>query len=98
MHDHDDGDYEAVVKRLAKDAGRSSREHTIERAFGHKAMPTILRSLLDETNGRKRPALEKVNDRLRDAEWYDHEANGLVSPNTFYAWLNTYGEGLGDVV
>lgn len=90
-------DYDEAVEAIVKDAGRSSREHTIERAFGNKAMPTILRSLLDETNGRKRPALEKVNDRLRNADWYDHEEKGLVSPNTFYAWLSTYGEGLGDV-
>lgn len=95
---HGDDDYDEAVEAIVKDASRSSREHTIERAFGNKAMPTILRSLLDETNGRKRPALQKINDRLRDAEWYDHESNGVVSPNTFYAWLNQYGEGLGDVV
>jgi hypothetical protein len=91
-------EYEATVKQLAKDAKRGGREHTVERAFGNKAMPSILRSLLDETGGAKRPALRKVNDRLREADWYDHEEKGVVSPNTFYAWLDRYGEALGDVV
>lgn len=90
-------DYEAAVKNLVKDAKRGGREHTVERAFGNKGMPAILRSLLDETGGSKRPALRKINNRLRDAEWYDHEENGLVSPNTFYKWVNRYGEGLSDV-
>lgn len=94
--DHETG-YASIVKRLEKDASRSSRERQLERIFG-ESMPVLLRRTLDQTGGRKRPALNKINERLRNTEAYDHEEKGVVSPNTFYSWLKTYSEALGDVV
>jgi len=96
-HDHDGGGYAAIVKEMEKDAARSTRERELERIFG-ESMPVLLRRTLDGTGGSKRPALRKLNDRLRNDDQYDHESNGLVSPNTFYSWLNTYSEALSDLV
>lgn len=93
----DDTGYETIVKDMARDKARSSRERQLERVFG-ESMPVLLRRILDNTGGAKRPALEKINNRLRNSEAYDHEKNGVVSPNTFYSWLNTYSESLSDLV
>lgn len=95
-HDVDDDAYESIVKSMEKDLARSSRERQIERVIG-EPMPRILRRFLDRHNGSKRPALREINSRLEEAEDYDHETHGKVSPNTFYGWLDTYGEALSDV-
>lgn len=95
--DVEPAEYGTIVKDMSKDASRTSRERELERVFG-ESMPVVLRRVLDDTGGRKRPAIAKINDRLRNSEHYDHEAKGLVSPPTFYSWLDTYGEALSDVV
>lgn len=63
---------------------RTGREEEVEQALGG-SMPGILRRLLNDSGGSKRPAMRKLNERLTEA---GVESN--VSPNTFYGWLDKY--------
>lgn len=77
--------YEGVVEKAATTVQkRTSREEEVENALGG-SMPGILRRSLNASNGRKRPALRSLNERLTEA---GVESN--VSPNTFYDWLDKY--------
>lgn len=82
--------YAEIFEKMAKSVGKSSRERQLEQTFG-EPMKRLLIRVLDETDGRKRPALRKLNDRLRENGGYDHESHGVISPNTFYNWCDRYG-------
>lgn len=80
-----EGSYVEVVEKMGAVVGkRSSREAEIEEALGDH-LPRVVRSLLGENDGRKRPALRALNERLDDAGM-----SADVSPNTFYGWIDKY--------
>lgn len=90
---HDKPDWErygSILEKMAESYSKSSRERQLERAFG-EPMKRLLIRVLDRHDGRKRPALRELNERLVEHDEYDADANGKISPNTFYAWLNRYG-------
>jgi hypothetical protein len=84
--DHPDGEAyrETIAKMGASLQKRGTREEEVETELG-VSMPGLLRRLMDEHNGRKRPALADLNDRLDEVGM---ETN--VSNRTFYAWLEKY--------
>lgn len=82
--------YEQVFKDMDRVLAKSSRERQLEQAFG-EPMKRLLIRVLDNHDGRKRPAMRSLNDRLRENDNYDHESNGVISPNTFYSWCDRYG-------
>lgn len=84
--------YAETFEKMEKSLTKSSRERQLERAFG-EPMKRLLIRVLDDHNGRKRPAMRSLNDRLRESDDYDHEAHGVISPNTFYNWCDRYGVG-----
>lgn len=78
-------EYERTVEKAgASLQKRTTREEEVEKALG-VSMPGLLRRLMDENDGRKRPARMDLNDRLDDAGM---DAN--VSNRTFYSWLGKY--------
>ena len=78
-------EYRATVEKMASiHKSRTSREEEVEKALG-VSMPDLLRRLMDEYDGRKRPALKDLNGRLDDAEM---DTN--VSNRTWYSWLDKY--------
>ena len=81
--------YADTFERMEKSLSKSSRERQLEQAFG-EPMKRLLIRVLEEEDGRKRPAMRKLNDRLRDDDGYDHDTHGVISPNTFYNWCNRY--------
>lgn len=92
-HDAPDWDrYGSIFEKMAKSYTKSSRERQLEQTFG-EPMKRLLIRVLDRHDGRKRPALRELNERLVENESYDAEANGKISPNTFYRWLDRYGIG-----
>jgi hypothetical protein len=78
-------EYRATIEKMASiHKSRTSREEEVEKALGI-SMPDLLRRLMDEYDGRKRPALKDLNGRL------DNEGmNANVSSATFYDWLSKY--------
>jgi len=92
-HNHKPPDWEAYAKtfkQMEKSLNKSSRERQLERTFG-EPMKRLLIRVLDDHDGRKRPALRKLNDRLRENDDYDDESYGVISPNTFYDWCDRFG-------
>jgi len=67
----------------------SSRVREVELAIG-RVIPDVLDEVMSSNGGSKRPALEELNRMLRESEGYDHDERGLVSPNTFYEWLDRH--------
>jgi len=80
-------DYEAVVKRVAADHGRTPRERDLERAFGPgRPLPDVLTELRDECRDNRTEMVRRLNDRLNEA---DGVRDGL-SRSTLYNYLKKY--------
>lgn len=78
-------DYEKIVAKAATTVKkRTSREDEIEQTLDC-SVPGLLSDLMEEHDGRKRPARKDLNDRL-DAEGMERK----VSSSTFYNWLEKY--------
>ena len=86
-HDHDTT-YGDVVDRVSKATNPTRRMREVEQALGGH-IPQILRECL-ESAGSKEGALRKLNNRLVEAEEYDHEERGQVSKPTLYDWARRY--------
>jgi len=84
--DHPSGEeYQNIIEKAASSLQkRTTREEEVEKALG-VSMPGLLRRLMDEYDGRKRPALKDLNERLDD-----EDMNANVSSATFYKWLKKY--------
>lgn len=78
-----------AYSRIAKQTTPTRRMREVEDALGGY-IPVVLRQCLESSDGTKRGALRKLNGRLENADGYDHEEHGKVSPNTLYSWLDTY--------
>ena len=85
--DHMTGEeYENVIEKAASSLQkRSTREEEEVKQALTCSMPGLLRRLMDEYDGRKRPALKDLNGRLDD-----EGMNANVSSATFYDWLSKY--------
>lgn len=84
--DHPSGaEYRNIIEKAASSLQkRTTREEEVEKAL-EVSMPGLLRRLMDEYDGRKRPALKDLNERLDD-----EGMNANVSSATFYDWLEKY--------
>lgn len=89
--------YRDVVKTIDAEPVEKARFRQLEMALG-ESLPKVMRRVLREHNGSKRPALRKFNNRLRDNPEYDDDANGVVSPNTWYDLIDKYRDHLNDVL
>lgn len=84
-----DETYADVVKRVAKATNPTRRMQELEGVLGNH-VPNLLRECLEAADGSKRGALRKFNRRLAEADEYDVEERGKVSPNTLYDWIDRY--------
>jgi len=74
-------EYEAIVKEMARDGGRTKRQREVEAAFG-QTLPVVLRELRENTES-KSEMLRRINETL--------DAYGMsrkVSRGTLYNWLD----------
>ena len=88
-HEHDGqerrviskAEYEGILKEMARDGARSTRERAVERAFGQD-LPSLLRALHRKHSGNVSAIRREIsgNDALE----------GTVSRPTVYSWLDKY--------
>lgn len=87
------GDYATILKKMAVSHADGEREKQVKAAVDPPDdFPTFIRRLLNKHDGRKRPALRELNERLETVDYYDDDEFGTVSSTTFYGWVDRYAD------
>lgn len=87
------GEYATIFKKMAVSHVDGNREQQVKTAAApDDDFPRFIRRLLKKHDGRKRPALRELNDRLEAVDYYDDDEFGTVSSSTFYEWVDRYGD------